>query len=231
MKPHVIVHMITSVDGRIRTGRWSPFEGREEYERVHGLLQGDAWMCGRVTMSGYARGAPYAEVSEPLPRTDHVARRGAPSYAVALDASGKLCWGRDGIDEDHLVVVLSESVSDAHLAGLRRDGVSYVFGGVGEIDFGRVLETLGREFGIRRLLVEGGGRIDGSLLKAGLVDELSLLLAPAVDGLEGGRALFDYAGDPEDAIAKGLRLSLVSSQPREGGVMWLRYRVERASRP
>ncbi len=28
MKPHVIVHMITSVDGRIKTDRWSPFEGR-----------------------------------------------------------------------------------------------------------------------------------------------------------------------------------------------------------
>ncbi len=130
MKPHVTVHMITSVDGRIRTSRWSPFEGRGEYEKVHDLLEGDAWMCGRVTMSGYARGtAPYPATGETFPRTDHIARRDAPSHAVALDASGKLVWGRDAIDADHLVVVLSESVSDAHLAGLRRDGVSYVFGG------------------------------------------------------------------------------------------------------
>ena len=228
MKPHVTVHMITSVDGRIKTSRWSPFEGRGEYEKVHDLLEGDAWMCGRVTMSGYARSeAPYPATIDTLPRTDHIARRDAASYAVALDASGKLAWGRDSIDADHLVVVLSESVSDAHLAGLRRDGVSYVFGGRDDIDFGRVLETLHREFGIKRLLVEGGGRINGSLLKAGLVDELSLLLAPAVDGLAGGAALFDYDGAPDDASAKDLRLSLVSSQPREGGVMWLRYKVER----
>ena len=229
MKPHVTVHMITSVDGRIKTSRWSPFEGRGEYEKVHDLLEGDAWMCGRVTMSGYARGeAPYPAGAESLPRTDHIARRDAASYAVALDASGKLVWGRDSIDADHLVVVLSEAVSDAHLAGLRRDGVSYIFGGAREIDFARVLETLNREFGIARLLVEGGGRINGSLLKAGVVDELSLLLAPAVDGLAGGGALFDYDGTADDASAKGLRLTLLSSQPREGGVMWLRYRVERA---
>ncbi|WP_237480414.1 dihydrofolate reductase family protein [Lichenibacterium dinghuense] len=228
MKPHVTVHMITSVDGRIRTSRWSPFEGRGEYEKVHDLLEGDAWMCGRVTMSGYARGtAPYPATDERLPRTDHVAKRDAPSYAVALDASGKLVWGRDAIDADHLVVVLSEAVPDAHLAGLRHDGVSYVFGGRHEIDFGRVLESLNREFGIGRLIVEGGGRINGSLLKAGAVDELSLLLAPAVDGLAGGGALFDYDGAPDDATAKGLRLTLLSSQPREGGVMWLRYRVDR----
>ncbi len=228
MKPHVTIHMITSVDGRIKTSRWSPFEGRGEYEKVHDLLEGDAWMCGRVTMSGYAKGeAPYPATAETLPRTDHIARRDCASYAVALDASGKLAWDRDSIDSDHLVVVLSDSVSDAHLAGLRRDGVSYVFGGAEAIDFGRVLETLHREFGIKRLLVEGGGRINGSLLKAGLVDELSLLLAPAVDGLIGGAALFDYDGAPDDTSAKALRLGLVSSQPREGGVMWLRYKVER----
>ena len=75
MKPHVIVHMITSVDGRIRTSRWGPFEGRDEYEKVHDLLESDAWMCGRVTMSGYARGEPYPAIAEALPRTDHIARR------------------------------------------------------------------------------------------------------------------------------------------------------------
>lgn len=224
MKPHVIVHMIASVDGRIRTNRWGPFEGRGEYEKVHDLLGGDAWMCGRVTMSGYAKGEPYLAAVEPLPRTDHVARRDAAGYAVALDASGKLCWGRDAIDADHLVVVLDEAVPDAHLAGLRRDGVSYVFGGRGGIDFGRVLDTLHREFGIKRLLVEGGGGINGSLLRAGMVDELSLLLAPAVDGLAGGPALFD--GD--DPSVQPPRLTLLSSQPREGGVMWMRYRVEPA---
>ena len=228
MKPHVIVHMITSVDGRIRTSRWGPFEGRGEYERVHDLLEGDAWMCGRVTMGGYAKGEPYPAAAEPAaaeppPRTDHVARRDAAGYAVALDPSGRLSWGRNAIDADHLVVVLDEGVPDAHLAGLRRDGVSYVFGGRGGIDFGRVLDALNREFGIRRLLVEGGGRINGSLLRAGAVDELSLLLAPAVDGVLGGAALFDA-----DDLAAPPRLTLLSSQPREGGVMWLRYRVERA---
>ena len=227
MKPHVTVHMITSVDGRIKTGRWSPFEGRGEYEKVHDLLEGDAWMCGRVTMGGYAKGEPFAGEVPALPRQDHIARRDAKGYAVALDASGRLDWGRADIDDDHLVVVLSDSVSDRHLAGLRRDGVSYIFGGGERIDFAHVLETLNGAFGIRRLLVEGGGGINGSLLKAGLVDELSLLVAPAVDGLRGGPALFDFDGPPEDDTAKGLRLTLLSSQPREGGVMWLRYRIDR----
>lgn len=227
MKPHVTVHMMTSVDGRIRTNRWTPFEGRGAYEEIHALLEGDAWMCGRITMSGYAMGRAYPETADRLPRTDHIARRDAPSYAVALDASGKLCWGRAGIDDDHLVVVLTEAVSDRHLAGLRRDGVSYVFGGRDEIDLGRVLETLHREFEIRRLVVEGGGRINGSFLEAELIDEISLLVAPAIDGRVGGPALFDIDGTADAPLAEGLTLTLTASQPRDGGVMWLRYRVER----
>ena len=228
MKPHVTVHMMTSVDGRIRTSLWTPFEGRGAYEDVHALLEPDAWMCGRTTMSGYANGPTYPETAERLPRHDHIARRDAPSYAVALDPSGKLCWGRERIDDDHIVVILTEAVPDRHLAGLRRDGVSYVFGGRETIDVAAVLETLGRELGIRRLAVEGGGRINGSFLGAGLVDELSLLIAPAVDGRTGGPALFDVVdGVTEGPLVEGLALTLIASQPRDGGVMWLRYRIGR----
>jgi len=46
-------------------------------------------------------------------------------------------------------------------------------------------ELLGGELGIERLLVEGGGNVNGSLMAAGVVDELSILLAPAVDGAVG----------------------------------------------
>ncbi len=51
-----------------------------------------------------------------------------------------------------------------------------------EMDVGAMLETLGRELGIRRLLLEGGGRTNGQFFRAELVDEVSLLVAPAIDG-------------------------------------------------
>ena len=122
MKPHVTVHMMTSVDGRIRTNRWTPFEGRGAYEEIHALLEGDAWMCGRITMSGYAMGRAYPETADRLPRTDHIAPARRAVLRGGARCVGKLCWGRAGIDDDHLVVVLTEAVSDRHLAGLRRDG-------------------------------------------------------------------------------------------------------------
>ncbi len=233
-KPHVICHMTSSVDGRVKTRRWSAVDGANPveaaYEKVHGELAGDAWMCGRVTMAGYAMGeAPPAYDGPAIPRETHVARRDASGYAIGLDAGGRMNWGeRNDITGDHVVMVLGERVGDAHLAALRRAGVSYVFGGRDAFDLPRVLDTLAGAFGIHRLLVEGGGRINGSFLRAELVDELSLLLAPAVDGLMGTPAVFDYEGAPDDATAKGFKLALRSCQPMDGGIVWLRYDVGRA---
>lgn len=230
-RPRVIVHMTTSVDGRIKIRRWSRIDTdgvvEKAYEAVHDRLEGDAWICGRVTMAGYASGEPPAAYQGPaIARDDHVARRDARGYAIGLDAHARMHWGtRNDITGDHVVMVLTEQASDAHLDALRRAGVSYLFGGVDRLDLALVLEKLAATFGITRLLVEGGGRINGSFLYAGLVDELSLLLAPAVDGLMGAPALFDHEGAPDDAIAKTLRLSLTRHEPMDGGVLWMRYDV------
>jgi riboflavin biosynthesis pyrimidine reductase len=75
---------------------------------------------------------------------------------VVLDGGGKIAWGRGDVGGDPLLVVLTQAVSDSHLAGLWQDGVSYIFAGEREIDLVAALETLNRELGMRRLLLEGG---------------------------------------------------------------------------
>jgi len=69
----------------------------------------------------------------------------------------------------------------------------------------------------------GRGGINGYLLRVGLIDELSLLLAPVADGRIGTPALFDANG--ENVMPH--RLVLVSVERRADDVLWLRYRVER----
>ncbi len=230
-RPRVIVHMTTSVDGRVKIRRWSQVDTdgvvEKAYESVHEKLAGDAWMCGRVTMAGYAQGEPPAAYDGPaILREDFVATRDAKGYAIGLDAHARMHWGtRHDITGDHVVMILTEAAPDAHLDALRRAGVSYLFGGAERIDLALVLEKLAATFGISRLLVEGGGRINGSFLYAGLVDELSLLLAPAVDGLMGAPALFDHEGAADDATAKSLKLTLKSHEAMDGGVLWMMYGV------
>ena len=94
-----------------------------------------------------------------------------------------------------------------------------------ELDLGLALEILNRELGLERLLLEGGGGSNGSFLRAGLIDEISLAICPAVDGAKGAPSLFD-SGDREADIAAPIRaMTLTSCEVLEGGAVWLRYRL------
>jgi riboflavin biosynthesis pyrimidine reductase len=229
MKPYVICHMVTSIDGRVWASRWRPSENRMPglFERLHERLGGGSWLIGRVTGSEYAKAAAYPDqAAQTYPREPWFSRRNAAAYGIALDAQGKIAWGRSEIGGDPIVAVLTERVPDAHLAGLRQDGVSYIFAGEKELDLALALDILNRELGIERLLIEGGGKSNGSFLRAGLIDEISLAICPVVDGARGVPHVFDSGDEDADARAPVSGMTLESSEVLEGGAVWLRYRLK-----
>src|SRR4051812_19510622 len=233
MKPYVICHMMPSVDGRLRTDRWDIAEaGHEEYERTAASYRADGWICGRKTMEEFASGrtslASYRRAK--IPREDHVLpnRTRGTRYAIALDPEGKLNWKDNQVEGDPLIEVVGEDVSNAFLAFLRDKQISYVFAGKkgSELNLSQVLEKLASRFGIRKLMLEGGGETNGTFLHQGLVDELSLLLTPVADGGIGEPALFDIeARKPRKAAAK-LRLKSVRRAATD--MLWIRYAVKKA---
>jgi riboflavin biosynthesis pyrimidine reductase len=115
-------------------------------------------------------------------REDFCASGDFDSFAFAIDASGRLAWETNDIDGDHVVAILPERVSDEYLAFLRARGVSYILAGARDVDLPVALGKIGDRFGVKVLMLEGGGRINGGMLAAGLIDEVSVLVAPTVDG-------------------------------------------------
>ena len=227
MRPRVICHMATSIDGRIVADRWPLSDAfRREYERVHASYDPDAWMCGRVTMEPFAgRMRSNQEIAQQATagqhRDDFVAPGDHESFAFAIDESGRLAWESNDIDGDHVVAILSERVSDDYLGFLRERGVSYLVAGGQTVDLPLALEKIGERLGVRTLMLEGGGGINGSMLKAGLIDEVSVIVAPVVDGRIGTPSLFDVG---EKGVAPH-RLVLEHVDRREDDLLWLRYRV------
>jgi riboflavin biosynthesis pyrimidine reductase len=71
------------------------------------------------------------------------------------------------------------------------------------------------------VLLEGGGKINGSFLRAGLIDELSLVYEPIADGSMGTPSLFDVAHDRSAAV----RLNLLSCMRLRRDRLWVRYAV------
>lgn len=224
-RPYVICHMMASIDGRIDSAVTS-VANAGEYEATGQALEADAWVCGRKTMEQhFADGVVASATGAPAgPRPVHVAKK-AGSYAVAVDTTGRLRWSGGDLDGDHLICVVSERATDNYLAALREKEISYVVAGKAEVDLPRAVEALGEHFGIRRLLLEGGGHINGAFLQAGLVDEVSLLLVPGIDGRTGVPAVFDgLAGK----LLFPLRLKSVDQR---GGTLWIRYDVVRPPNP
>jgi 5-amino-6-(5-phosphoribosylamino)uracil reductase len=182
--------MGTSIDGRLHPSRFTRAATgisqdvlRSHYEKVHDSFDADGWIVGRKTMSEMAKGTErsMAEVRK-VPREAHISNRDGRKLAVAIDPSGRAHYGKDNVGGDHVVAVLGEQVSDAYLAELREDGVSYVFAGADGDDLSGAMAQLASVFGAKKLLLEGGGRINGAFLKHGLIDEFSTLIHPAVDG-------------------------------------------------
>jgi riboflavin biosynthesis pyrimidine reductase len=65
--------------------------------------------------------------------------------------------------------------------------VSYIFAGKSQLALDLTLDILNRDLGVKRLLLEGGGGINGAFMRAGLDDKLNLILRPAVDGAKGAK--------------------------------------------
>ena len=198
MKPRVIAHMMSPVDGRVKVEGWARSSGHSldelvsEYVRIHDTLGGDAWIVGRSTGEEFATADPHpprvvGEVDRPI----HVATKRADEFAIALDNDGKLHWPAPDVDGAPVIVLLGAGVPDAPLAELAADGVSYIVSEADRIDLRAALVTLTEVFGIETLLLEGGAHTYGTFLDAQLVDELSIVLFPAISGATGSTSTIE----------------------------------------
>lgn len=227
MKPRIICHMLSSVDGRTDSDAVQGVTPEGEYEATSSQFQYDAWACGRATMQEIlGDDEPFASGSKQLagPRPVFVARK-AEMYAVSLDTLGKLRWTSGEVRGDHLICIVSERAPADYVDGLREKGISYIVTGTESIDLADAAEKLGEHFGIRTLLLEGGGHINGAFLRAGLVDEVSILLVPGIDGRPSVASVFDGV-DAAEGTAISLKLRSVEQRPMD--TLWLRYEVARS---
>lgn len=227
MRPHVICHMLGSVDGKIKQNIWGFTDHHKYFEEPASKIKVDAWLVGRTTMQEFSSKKKHRlpPPKERLPKRDFVAIHPCKTFAVVIDPSGKCQWDHNQVSTEHVIEVLSEKVSGGYLQHLRDKNVSYVFGGKEKLDLNLVLEKLYRLFGIKRLRIDGGGHVNGSFLKAGLIDEFSLVLAPLADGTMGAPTVFE--AEPGYGKRKATRFKLKSVKKIYDDFLWIRYETVR----
>lgn len=226
MKPYVICHMLGSVDGRIKQNIWGFKDHHKYFEDTAAKIKADAWLVGRVTMEEFsARKKPALPKGRTkIEKKDFVAQH-AKTYAVVIDPSGKCYWNNNMVSTEHVIEVLSENVSQSYLRHLQEKKVSYIFAGHDDLDLALALRKLYRLFNIKTVRIDGGGHVNGSFLKAGLIDEFSLVLAPVADGTIGSPTVFEAAKGYKRR--KATQFHLKSVKRIYDDFLWLRYEVIR----
>ena len=221
----VVCHMLASLDGKIDGAFFGAAEAAPA-SRAYGELRKyygcQATLYGTTTMlGGYAGGRVNSlpAAGNPLPKEDWVNAEGRDmgNFIVSVDPKGELAFSshiseKKGWEPAHIIEALTEQASPEYLAYLREKGVSYVFAGQETLDCGLLL---------KKLMVAGGGVMNWSFLSAGLLDEISLVIATVADGSNTAVSIFEQA--PFLPGHSPVGLTLKGSKVLDGDALWLRY--------
>ena len=236
VRPFVVCHMLTSLDGKIDGMYMSNpacSTALAAYGQIRKTYNCQGTLYGTVTMLGsYSEGlAPvFVEKVKSIKHEDFFAQYDVDNFIVSIDPMGTLGFSsgyieKKGRPKAHVIEVVSEEVSDAYLWYLREKGVSYIFAGKENLDCGLIIDKLRKSFGIERLMLAGGGYMNYSFLHENLIDELSLVIAPLADGNTKSVSIFeqnDFLVTRDPAI-----FSLKEVKQLEGDALWLRYSLKK----
>lgn len=225
---------MSSVDGRLLPGRWTPpFDGTDsgnlfaEYAAIGRNLKTDAWMFGKTTTR---EAFPYKFMPKssehPHAGTVHTGNRNSSRLFITVDPDADIFYTSDRLRGDNIVVILGTNATTDYLEMLQEKGISYIVL-ADSTNLCEAMELLHENFGINSISLQGGGIINGAMLAAGLIDELSLVIYPGIDGLTTSPSVFEYLGASDELPASGQSLELLSAESRDNGIVWLRYRFHK----
>lgn len=236
-RPYIFCHMFTSLDGKILGPYMDTPESDTSGEVFDEISFGknayydqQGWLSGRTTtddnFTHYKK--PMLETDFPtVPAGDFVAETDLSMYYISIDASGRIGWESNVLTyqdtKTHVIEVLSEKVGDDYKHFLRQLNISYIIAGENTIDPVLAVNKLQELFGMKTIMLGGGGVLNWSFIQAGMCDELSLVITPVADGSSTSPSIFEA----KEGLSKAspVTFTLASTTTYQDGTLWLRYLV------
>jgi 2,5-diamino-6-(ribosylamino)-4(3H)-pyrimidinone 5'-phosphate reductase len=222
MKPKVIIFNGLSLDGRMDYG-----SGTIDMGLYYGLASrwnAEAMLSGSNTMLAMNTPEVMPELETYQPPAEYHPL--AVPLMVVVDSRGRIRnWNalRSQPFWRKVVVLCSNATPKEYRAYLEQREVETIVTGDEHVDYRLALEELNTRFGVKVVRVDSGGILNGLLLRAGLVDEVSILIDPCLVGGTSPRTIFNAPDLPSgDSI---LRLKLIHHELVKDDVLWLRYEI------
>lgn len=194
-----------------------------EYARIRNEYQADAWLYGTKTTKEFtaSREPKLDETFLSVPNGDFVAQTDTSLYYVSIDTLGEIGWEsgtfcKSSRPDAHVIEVLTEKTPLAYRSYLRQKGVSYILAGEDTLNCRIAAEKLYDIFGIETMLICGGGTVNWTFLQQGVLDELSLLLAPVADGSPDTVTVFEKMPSLPESSPVQFRLKKVEQLENDG---------------
>jgi len=226
-RPFVFINMAMTADGKIATAQRevSSFGSRRDREHLLELrAQADAVMVGaRTVEAGDVNLGP-----GPARYRRLRLRRGLAEYNLRVLVSGRGSINADATVFRHrfspIIILTTDRISNAKSKQLKSLADEVMVCGKEAIDFSTALGRLKEQWGVKRLLCEGGGELNDTLFRAGLVDELHLTVCPRIFGGRAAPTIADGIGGVR--LPEAVQLELKSHR-RLGDELFLVFRVRR----
>lgn len=220
MLPRVIVHNTVSVDGRMDwlTGDLGLYYGLTSIWPIDAM-----WSGSETLLAAYQPDEAASIGEEPVDAStlDLTLQR-----LIVVDSRGRIRSWRQIRRSPYWrdpIALCSRATPTSYLDDLQQNQIEYLVTGNDRVDLRSALEELNARCNINVVRVDSGGLLIGALLRAGLIDEVSVLVNPCLVGGMSPRSIFTA---PDLNSADGvIPLKLIRVENVQDDVVWLRYEV------
>jgi 2,5-diamino-6-(ribosylamino)-4(3H)-pyrimidinone 5'-phosphate reductase len=215
----ITLNAAMTVDGKIATTSGdSAISSRDDLIRVHEL---------RASADGIMVGISTVLADNPR-LTVRLARKRVKKKdpaRIVIDSTGKIPLDSRILLTASRIKTIVAVTKLAHIDTLRKikkTGAIVIVSGRQTVNLKKVFFII-KQMGIRKILVEGGGEINWSLLRLGIVNELIVTIAPKIVG--GRQATTLVEGQGYRRISQGIKLHLIQAQIQNNGELVLHYKL------
>jgi 2,5-diamino-6-(ribosylamino)-4(3H)-pyrimidinone 5'-phosphate reductase len=213
----VLINAAMTIDGKIATNSGdSTISSKQDLRRLHRL---------RSSVDAIVIGISTVIVDNPRLTARLVKRCGTTPVRIIVDSTGRIPLDSKilkSASKINTIVAVTSRASDKRIDKIMSAGAMVIVAGTRTVDLKELFYIL-KKMGFNKILVEGGGELNWSILQLGIVNELMVTVAPRIIG--GRTATTLVEGDGYTRISEGIKTELIKISRQNNGEVILYYKL------
>lgn len=213
----VLINAAMTIDGKIATNLGdSTISSKQDLRRLHRL---------RCSVDAIIIGISTVIIDNPRLTVRLIKRHGTTPVRIIVDSIGRIPLDSKilkSASKITTIVAVTKRASDERVDKIKSAGAIVIVAGTKTVDLKELFFIL-KKMGFNKILVEGGGELNWSILQLGIVNELMVTVAPRIVG--GRTATTLVEGDGYERISDGIKMELIKMSRQNNGEVVLYYKL------